>query len=111
MAGWVGLAAVVFAATVYASVHHGPAKHLPAAALGWRLLFYVERAVVLLTAIGAVLLVGWRALHGEFPVRFGQLEYAAKEAAANSEEATGAQERRLQMVEALLGVADPPPEE
>jgi hypothetical protein len=110
--GWrVLLAAAVLGLAVWASDRHGVPKNLPAAALGWRLLFHVERAVVLLTAVGAVLLVGWRALHGEFPVKFGQLEYAAKEAAAKAETASDAQERRIQILEVLTGIAEPTPRE
>jgi hypothetical protein len=110
--GWrVLLAAAVLAIAFWASNEHGVPKNLPAPALGWRLLFHVERAVVLLTAIGAVLLVGWRALHGEFPIKFGQLEYAAKETADKTDSLTGVFEQRLQLVEGLIGIADPAPKE
>jgi hypothetical protein len=92
------------------AIRPAPPGHLPGAALDWRLLFHVERAAAALAILGGVWLVVWRGLHGEFPIKFGNLEYAAKEAAANSEEATEAQELRLQLVEAILGIADPPPE-
>jgi hypothetical protein len=82
------------------------ADKLPAAALGWTLLFHVERATALLAATGVVLLVGWRATHGEFPVKFGQVEYAQKTAAAAAD-ATSAQERRLRVLEVLAGIRDP----
>jgi hypothetical protein len=110
--GWrVAIAALIFGLAVYASDRHGVPSDLPTIALGWRLLFHLERAAALLAAIGIVLLVGWRALQGDFPLKFGQVEYAAKEAAASSENATKAQERRIQFLEAILGIADPPPEE
>jgi hypothetical protein len=110
--GWrILLASAILAAAIEASNLHGVPASLPAPALGWRLLFHVERAVVLLTAIGAVLLVGWRALHGEFPIKFGQLEYAAKEAADQTENVTGGLERRLQLVEGLIGIAEPTPKD
>ena len=50
---------------------------LPGLALGWGLLFHIERAIALLTAIGGVGLVGWRAINGDYPVKFGNIEYAA----------------------------------
>jgi hypothetical protein len=100
----------LLAAATGISYSAGAPGHLPGAALDWRLLFHVERAAAALAILGGVWLVVWRGLHGEFPIKFGNLEYAAKEAAANSEEATEAQELRLQLVEAILGIADPPPE-
>jgi hypothetical protein len=77
------LAGLVLAAVTYASYKRGvPASGLPGAALGWRFLFHLERASVVLATAGIVLLVVWRALHGEFPIKFGNVEYAAKDAAA-----------------------------
>jgi len=106
-----GAGVVLLAAAAFASYQAGSVpRHLPGTALDWTLLFHIERAVVVLGIAGAVWLVVWRGLHGEFPVKFGHLEYAAREAAANSEEATEAQERRLQLIEAIIGVGDPPPE-
>jgi hypothetical protein len=45
-------------------------------------------------------------MHGEFPIKFGQVEYAQKqaEAAASLGEA---QERRLRVLEVLNGIRDP----
>lgn len=107
--GWrVAIAALILAIAIAGSDHHGVPKTLPSTALGWRLLFHVERALVLLAAIGAVLLVGWRALHGEFPDRFGQLQYPVREAVAKVGDATDAQELRLQIIEGKLGIAPPP---
>lgn len=102
----------MFAAAIYASVEHGVPvdargnADLPAAALGWEPLFHVERGAILLGAAGSVLLVGWRAMHGEFPVKFGQVEYAQQTAAAAAD-ATAALESRLRVVEVLSGLRDP----
>jgi hypothetical protein len=101
--------AVVFLVAILSSHLHGVPKELPGAALDWRLLFHVERATALLAGVGAVLLVGWRATHGDFPIKFGQLEYAPKEAVTRAEEVAEAQERRLQLVEAVLGIGPAPP--
>ena len=75
----------VLGAVVWSSVRAAAPAMLPDVAMGWMLLFHVERATVLLAAIGAVLLIGWRASHGDFPVRFGQVEYAVREAARDVE--------------------------
>ena len=100
---------LVLGGTTYASYRHGTPKQLPTAALEWRLLFHLERAVVLLTAVGAVLLVGWRAMFGELPIKFGQLEYQAKAAAASSKTTGDAHEKRIGLIEGLLGIGEPPP--
>jgi hypothetical protein len=96
----------VFAAVVVASNAHGLPHTLPGAALGWPLLFHFERAAVLLATLGVVLLVGWRAINGEFPVKFGQLEYAVKDAAASAADVDEAHELRLQTLEVLAGLRD-----
>jgi hypothetical protein len=97
---------VVFGVFVYVSEHEGVPAKLPGAALDWNLLFHLERATALLATTGVVLLVGWRALHGEFPIKFGQVEYAQKQAEAAAG-VTEAQERRLRVVEVLNGIRDP----
>lgn len=102
---------LVLAGAITLSVRAGRPSHLPGAALDWSWLFYVERAAAGLGVVATVWLIGWRGLHGHFPIKFGNIEYDVKEAAAKSERATGAQERRLQMIEAILGVGDPPPED
>lgn len=48
---------------------------LPNVAMGWVLLFHMERAAALLGVIGLVLLIGWRAVQGELPIKLGNLEY------------------------------------
>jgi hypothetical protein len=101
----------VLAVAIGASFLEGAPKSLPSAALGWGLLFHIERATLVLGGLGAIALVVWRALHGEFPLKFGQLEYAAaKDAAAKSESVGDSQERRIQLIEGLLKIAPPPPE-
>lgn len=69
------LLAAVAAAIAWSAASSTPG-HLPGASLGWRELFYVERAGALLGAAGVILLIGWRALHNKFPIKFGNIEYA-----------------------------------
>jgi hypothetical protein len=99
--------AVVFAAAVYASTRAAVPDPLPGVALGWLALLHIERAGALLGAIGIVVLIGWRALSGEFPVKLGNVEYAAKQAAAEAEEASASQEQRIRVLEVLMGTRDP----
>lgn len=73
--------AVVLGLAIFASAQAPVPSQLPGVAMGWEALFHVERAGAMLGAIGIVALIGWRALHGEFPIKFGNVEYAAKEAA------------------------------
>jgi hypothetical protein len=95
------LAAVValFGAAVWLSYAHGAPAALPGAALGWDLLLHVERASVLLGTVGVVLLVGWRALQGEFPIRFGNVEYAAKSATVELDETSEDFDERISLLE------------
>jgi hypothetical protein len=60
-------------------------------------------------AIGVVALIAWRALalSGDFPIKFGNVEYEAKEAAAEAEEISESQERRIRALEVLVGARDP----
>jgi len=105
----VGAVGLAFAALVYVSDRAGVPDELPGAALGWNLLFHLVRAAAVLGTCGIVLLVGWRAMHGEFPIKFGNVEYAVKEAADKAEEATEAQERRIRYLEAVVFDVPPPP--
>jgi hypothetical protein len=82
------------------------AESLPSAAMGWRLLFHVERAGALLGVGGITLLIAWRGSRGEWPVRFGNVEYAPKEAIAVTADALEKQDRRLRMLEAELRADD-----
>lgn len=101
------LVAIVFAVAVYASMRAAVPDPLPGVALGWTALFHVERAGAMLGAIGVVALIAWRALSGDFPIKFGNVEYAAKEAAAEAEEISESQERRIRALEVLVGARDP----
>lgn len=86
------------------SALRGAPSNLPGAALGWAPLFYVERASALLGGLGIILLVGWRALHGQFPIKFGNFEYAQELQA--STETVDAHERRLRLIEGVLDLAN-----
>jgi hypothetical protein len=99
--------AVVLVAAIYASTRAVVPFRLPGVALGWTALFHVERTGALLGAIGVVVLIGWRSLSGEFPIKFGNVEYETKEAAAEAEEISESQERRIRALEVLVGARDP----
>lgn len=110
MSGQIGKGAAVvavFAVAVCANSQAAVPEPLPGVALGWTALFHIERAGAILGAIGIVALIGWRALSGEFPIKFGNVEYAAKEAAAEAEEISESQERRIRVLEVLMGTRDP----
>jgi hypothetical protein len=98
---------LVLTVAIYASTRAAIPDPLPGVALGWTALFHVERAGAMLGAIGVVALIAWRALSGEFPIKFGNVEYAAKEAAAEAEEISASQERRIRALEVLVGARDP----
>lgn len=97
----------LFASSIYLSTQATVPDLLPGVALGWEALFHVEPAGAMLGAIGVVLLVAWRALSGDFPVRLGSIEYTAKEAAADTERVSKSHEPRIRLLEALAGVRDP----
>lgn len=97
----------LFAGAIYLSTQAAVPELLPGVALGWEALFHVERAAAMLGGIGVVLLVGWRALSGEFPVRFGNVEYATKDVTSEAEEASASQEYRLRLLEVLAELRDP----
>jgi hypothetical protein len=101
-----GFVVGLFASAVYLSTQASVPEMLPGVALGWEALFHVERAGAMLGAIGVVLLVAWRALAGEFPVRLGSIEYAAKEAAIDTEELSQSHEPRIRLLESLAGLRD-----
>jgi predicted permease len=101
------LVALLFAAAIYLSTQAAVPDLLPGVALGWKALFHVERAGVMLGAIGFVLLVAWRALSGEFPIKFGNVEYATKDVTSEAEEASGSQEYRLRLLEVLAELRNP----
>jgi hypothetical protein len=107
-------AVVVFALLMLASSSVGVphdargAERLPAVALGWRLLFHVERVSSLMLAIGTVMLVAWRGAHGDWPIKFGNVEYAPKEAVRETADVLADQDERVRLLEELLGVVDDP---
>jgi hypothetical protein len=96
----------IFAIAVAASLKAGTPAVLPSAALDWTALFHIERAAAVLGAIGLVLLIGWRAMSGEFPIKFGNVEYAVENAATKAEQAAEEQEHRIRVLEVLAGVRD-----
>jgi hypothetical protein len=81
----------------------GAPAQLPGIALDSVLVFHVERATALLAIIGAVVLVGWRALQGDFPFRLGQVEYEVRHA-AKTRAMLELHEDRLRVLEALWGL-------
>jgi hypothetical protein len=100
------LVAGLFAIAVYLSTRAAVPDLLPGVALGWGALFHIERAGAMLGAIGVVLLVMWRALSGEFPIRFGNVEYAPKDVTGELEETSRSQEHRLRALEVIAGLRD-----
>jgi hypothetical protein len=93
--------AVVFVAVLILSVVSGRPASLPGAALGSVWLLHVERAAVALGAAGAVWLVGWRALHGNFPVRFGNIEYG-HELTSFTDAVAATHEQRIERLEGYI---------
>jgi hypothetical protein len=98
---------VVFAAALYWSARSAVPEPLPGVAMGWTALFHVERAGALLGAIGIVCLIAWRALSGEFPIKFGNIEYETKATAAEAKKVSALQEQRIRVLEVLAGIRDP----
>lgn len=90
-----------------ASALHGTPEPLPGASLGWPVLLHFERVAALLGTAGCVLLVGVRATKGRFPSKFGHVEYATRDIDSGTETAAEAQERRLVLIEAMLGIRSP----
>ena len=91
---------VVLTGAVCLSVAAGRPTHLPGAALSWSWLFYLERAASGLGIIAVVWLIGWRGLHGHFPIKFGNIEYAEELQA--SADTVDAHEKRLRLIERFL---------
>jgi hypothetical protein len=94
----------VFGLALVGSVACGSPARLPGAALGWTPLLHVERASAALAVMGTVWLVGWHALHGRFPIKFGNIEYA-NETRASAATVDG-HEQRLELIEDYLALAD-----
>jgi hypothetical protein len=78
-----GIAASLLAgaASVIGSYGAGAPRPYPGIALGWGLLYHLERAGLLVGILALFALISWRALQAELPIKFGQiLEYAPPEA-------------------------------
>ncbi|HEY5815380.1 MAG TPA: hypothetical protein VIS95_03465 [Solirubrobacterales bacterium] len=92
---------------MYLSTQATVPELLPGVALGWEALFHVERAGAMLGAIGLVLLIAWRTLSGEFPIRFGNVEYATRDVPGEAEATSDSHEYRLRLLEVLAELRDP----
>lgn len=97
----------LFGLVVWASYRHGVPEPLPDVALGWALLLHLERAAAALAVVGVVILVGLRALRGDFPIRVGQIEYEAKDAATGMAATLTSHEARLERIERRLRIENP----
>jgi hypothetical protein len=105
------LAAITFGLLVLWSHRHGVGGDPPAVALGWAPLLHLERAAAVFGVLGGVALIGWKALHREFPVKFGNLiEYEVAHRTIRTTEravrATDALEARLLVLEGLMGIEE-----
>jgi hypothetical protein len=98
--------AAVFAGALVISYLAGHPTTLPGIALGSVLLLHLERATAALGALGTVWLIGWRALHGDFPIKFGNIEYA--EGVEASSEAVDALKERVRLLEDVVLAESPP---
>lgn len=90
------------------SLQAGMPAELPDVAMGWGLLLHVERATALVAGLGAVFLIAWRASRGDFPIRFGQIEYAVREAARDATAREQALQRRVSVLEDVVELRDSP---
>jgi hypothetical protein len=96
--------AAIIGGTVYLSSRVGVPKTLPGIALGWPLLFHIERGSALGAAIGLIVLVLWRGAHGDWPISFGNLfQYAPKEAVKLTAEAVEKQREKTALFERTQG--------
>ena len=101
----------VAAASLIASYSAGAPKPYPGIALGWGLIFHVERAGLLLGFVALFVLVVWRALNLEVPIKFGQiLEYAPREVLPFFERMHANLEERVVILEKVIGSISEPGE-
>ncbi|MFN8113284.1 MAG: hypothetical protein U0R51_08785 [Solirubrobacterales bacterium] len=91
----------LFVCATGASVIAGepPGGELPDVSLGWPILLYLERAAVAVGILGFTVLIIWRAGRGEFPVRFGNVEYEARSVASQMDEGIEVLELRIEQLE------------
>jgi hypothetical protein len=101
-------AVAVFVACVVASAIVGEPTNkageidLPDVALGWDVLFHLLRASAVLGATGTVLLIAWRGARGEWPIRFGNVEYAPREAIEVTADVIAKLNERVELMESRL---------
>jgi hypothetical protein len=94
----------VVGGAVYASSRVGVPKGLPGVALGWPLLFHIERGAAIVAAVGLIALVLWRGVNGEWPIGFGNLfQYAPKEAVKVTADALEKQREKIAILERTQG--------
>lgn len=96
------LGLLVVAAALSAAA--GTPNELPGVALEWPLLLHLERAMALVAALGLVALVGVRATMGRFPVRLGQVEYAAGRVISEFDKAARSDGERLDALEGAVAL-------
>ena len=94
----------MLASGVALSATQGTPDELPALSLEWGLLLHMERAALLIATTCAVLLIGFRALNGRFPMRLGQIEYSTGGREQELDTVYHLQEERLRAVETQLGM-------
>lgn len=92
-------ALVLLSLAVVLSSAAGTPSELPGVALGWPLLLHLERAAVLVAGSALLMLVGARATKGQFPFKFGQIEYAVEQAATRMNRTVDLHEQRLEVLE------------
>jgi hypothetical protein len=93
------------AGSLIGSLSAAAPRPYPGVALGWGLLYHVERACFLLGVVALFVLIVWRALKAEFPIKFGPLlEYAPKEALQLSDRMQASLEERIVTIEDQLGI-------
>jgi hypothetical protein len=104
-----GAVFLLAAASLIGSLSAAARRPYPGVALGWGLLYHVERACFLLGVVALFVLIVWRALKAEFPIKFGPLlEYAPKEAVQVSRRMQVNLEERIVTIENRLKIGPRP---
>ncbi len=98
---------LLYLGVVALSASIGTPKALPGVALGWGLVFHLERAAAAVGTVGAVLWVMWQSAHDEWPSKLGigSVEYSqavddTADALKSLREVTWIQEQRIRLLEA-----------